>query len=289
MPLCAACGQPLPRFPELWGQLQQLDAVLHAWDGDAQPLAMLLPERPRFVGSLTLPDSSEGDKGAPAHAALAHERRGDAADADMELAGDTAAACWNRASLAVHREIARTPGLPGKSAIAAARALAGAPSPFWTDQTIGRLVWSLVSERVLARREVGEMMDFDLSQLREAEDLFEFATFWDRAMVLVTYSRLELTGDTGRVALPLAREVAAALLAEPPMRGAALAEFAAAVTAAYDAASQRLPRPAWRALYLWMRDERLKQGRMPCAGCGKGTFGVERSERDGAGGESFEG
>ena len=46
----------LPRFVELWGELQHLDAVLGAWAGDPQPLATLLPERPRFVTDLADPE-----------------------------------------------------------------------------------------------------------------------------------------------------------------------------------------------------------------------------------------
>ena len=108
----------------------------------------------------------------------------------------------------------------------------------------------------------------------------------DRAMILVTYSRLELTGDVGRIAMPIAREQASALLAEPALKGAPLAPFAAAVTAAYDAAASRQPRAAWRALYLWMRDERLQRYRVPCAACLRGSVGVEGFEGGAAGEES---
>jgi hypothetical protein len=353
--VCAACGGPLteraPRFVELWGLLQQLDAVLKAWDGEPQPLATLLPERPRFVTDLTPPAPREGDsaalaellrlvaagrygvaheaasEAADAHTprgraalAIACERRGDsegalrewtaaleggeweqarmargsllaragqcdAAAADLALAGESRGAGWNRASVLVHRAIARTPGLPDRASLAAARAEAGEPSAFWSDFTVGRLVWALFSERMLARREAGELLDSDLSRLRDAEDLFEHSTFWDRAMVLVTYARLELSGDVTRVALPLARDRGAALLAEPVLRGAALAPLAQSVAAAYDAATQRQPRAAWRALYRWMRDESLRRYRVPCAACGKGSVGIEEF----AGGEDVAG
>ncbi|MBI5168314.1 MAG: hypothetical protein HZA61_02380 [Candidatus Eisenbacteria bacterium] len=339
---CPACGSPLatgtPRFVELWGRLQMLDGALRAWDGEPEPLARLLPMRPRFVSDLTPPAARPGDPdplaalleavrtgrwgdalavadldGDPrAHAALAiaRERRGEtalaagewtralesgeweqarlargslrarAADgagaaADFALAGTSAAARWNRASLAVHQALAKTPGAPEQRAIAAARAEAGEAPEFWSEPTVGRLAWDLLAERTLARREAGEFTDFDLHVLREAEDLFEHATFWDRAMVLVTYSRLELHGDVSRVAMPAALALASELLAEPAVKGEALAPFAASVTAAYDAAHARDPRRAWRALYLWMRDERLQRYRLPCAACRRGSIGVD--------------
>ena len=59
---CARCGVPLPsspRFLEVWGGLQQLDAVLAAWAGDARALATLLPERPRFLTDLDPPASRQ--------------------------------------------------------------------------------------------------------------------------------------------------------------------------------------------------------------------------------------
>ncbi|MFN8588338.1 MAG: hypothetical protein U0704_11135 [Candidatus Eisenbacteria bacterium] len=156
---------------------------------------------------------------------------------------------------------------------------------------MGRLVWDLLSERTLARREAGEAGDFELKILRDAEDLFEHATWWDRAMVLTTYSRLELHGDVARVALPLARSGAEALLTQPALRGDTLAPLARAVGEAYDAAAARTPRPAWRALYPWMRDERLQRHRVPCAACRQGAVGVEEYEvvQEGAAvaGESF--
>ena len=263
----------------------------------------------------------DGDPRAHGALAIAHERRGDSsaaakqwavalaageweqarlsrgsllargadyknAAADFALAGDSPAARWNRASLEVHRALAKTPGRPDAHAMAAARATAGEAPEFWSEPTVGRLAWDLLADRTLARREAGDFTDFDLQVLREAEDLFEHASFWDRAMILVTYSRLELTGDVGRIAMPVAREQASGLLAEPALKGAPLAPFAAAVTAAYDAAVRREPRAGWRALYLWMRDERLQRYRVPCAACQRGSVGVEGFEGGAAGDES---
>src|SRR5262245_6459246 len=64
---CERCGARLPaapRFVELWGMLQHLDAVLAAWAGDATPLATLLPERPMFLTDLTPPVAAPDDPAA---------------------------------------------------------------------------------------------------------------------------------------------------------------------------------------------------------------------------------
>lgn len=64
-PRCGACGRPMttgePRFIELYGELQNLAAVLAAWKGDAAPLAALLPERPRFLSDRNPPAAEPGD------------------------------------------------------------------------------------------------------------------------------------------------------------------------------------------------------------------------------------
>lgn len=95
--------------------------------------------------------------------------------------------------------------------------------------------------------------------------------------MLSAYARLgpEADGDAARVARALARELAAALLAEPPMRGAALAGAAAAVAAAYDAVAAFEPRAARAALAPWLADGTLRRYRLPCAACGRGTVGAE--------------
>jgi tetratricopeptide (TPR) repeat protein len=71
---CARCGQPLttgaPRFEELYGRLQEIAAVVAAWDGDPEPLGRLLPERPRLITDRTPPEPSATDA-APVRDALA--------------------------------------------------------------------------------------------------------------------------------------------------------------------------------------------------------------------------
>jgi hypothetical protein len=141
---CARCGGPLttsePRFIEIFGELQNLAAVLSAWQGDPAPLAALLPERPRFLSDRTPPEIDPGDpewlreglaalahgdfavaatqlaKQAPPAAearrrrafAIALERRGDAAGAERVLedirgAGETPALLLERGTLRARR------------------------------------------------------------------------------------------------------------------------------------------------------------------------------------------
>lgn len=109
---CAACGAALPawpRFVELWGVLQQFDAVLAAWAGESATLAVLLPERPRFLGDLDPPPTVRDD--APALAALLEAVR----HGDWHVALDHASAATGSArgsaALAIARE--RTGDLTG--------------------------------------------------------------------------------------------------------------------------------------------------------------------------------
>ena len=104
--------------------LQQLDAVLAAWEGDPTPLATLLPERPVFVTDLN-PPSALADDPHPLREQLAALARGDwqavlAARADgpraevaraiaHERTGDpvAAVAAWDRVLAAGEDERAR--------------------------------------------------------------------------------------------------------------------------------------------------------------------------------------
>ena len=81
---CARCGGAIttgsPHFAEIWGALQELDAVLAAWAGDHEPLRVLLPERPRFLTDLDPPAPEAGDDAAT-RALLTAVARGDYAGA----------------------------------------------------------------------------------------------------------------------------------------------------------------------------------------------------------------
>ncbi len=342
---CPECDAPLavePRFVELWGGLQQLDAVLAAWRGDARALATLLPERPRFVTDLDPPAPRAGDPPAlralleacahgdyrsvltdrsatdpRAHAAraiaferlrdpaaaiaawdavLAHDEdararlaRGalhalaghwDAADADLARAGASFPARWDRASLALHRAIVERDGFPDADTLAAARTEAGPASAYWSDPTVGRLVWSLVVERTLAGRPAPlAVSEPDThARVRAAEATFEHATFWDRAMQVVGWWRLGAAREVARLAAPLADAQAAEVLAEPALRGVALAEVAAILRAVRSAGADGDPAAAQRLLAPAVARADLQRFRIPCRHCGMGTVGVDGVE-----------
>jgi len=328
---CVRCGARLfaaPRFVELWGLLQQLDAVLAAWAGDAAPLATLLPERPVFLTDLTPPVPRDADAlpvrarlaalargdwqavltapvgpgpGDAAARAIAHERTGDLraalaawgdvlaagederarlargslfaragrreeARADLALAGESFAACWDRAALLV---LDALDDGADETLLARARAEAGAASSYWSDPSVGRLLWSQRVERARAG-DAGA-----LERLRAAEREVEHDTFWDRSMLLVGWSRVGASSEAARVAGPLARGEARALAAEPALAGAPLAEVAAAVTAVAGAIEARDPARARRALAGTLAREDLRRFRLPCARCGRGSIGVD--------------
>src|SRR5258708_7384737 len=74
-----------------------------------------------------------------------HARAGGYADAaeDLGRGGDWSAAHWDRAALLVHQGIAASDGVRDAGWLARARAEAGAASDYWSDPTVGRLLWSL--------------------------------------------------------------------------------------------------------------------------------------------------
>ena len=126
-PVCPKCGAPLavasPRFPELWGELQNLSAVLAAWTGDAAPLDAILPERPRFLTDRTPPEPRPDDPPA-VREALALVASGAFAAARASLAAILAAEpggahVWRALAIAAERT-----GTPALAEVACGRALA---------------------------------------------------------------------------------------------------------------------------------------------------------------------
>ena len=346
---CAHCGESLatstPRFEELFGELQNLTAVLEAWLGGDERLQPLIPERPTFLTDLNPPpllpwDTSElrvalehliaGEfheardafarteipETAPAELKLraamgqgiVHYRLGDrvralaafdravAADAqhlparldrgalramlgdlhgaweDFTAAGDSYEAGWNRAAWFVLEASSDAAPLPPPDRIRAARQQAGPPSEFWSDPTVGRLVFTTVAERLRARR--GESGAAAL--LRTAESEVEFATFTDRAMVLRGWVFLGIESERARVAAPLALGVIDALRATPFVRGATGRELSDALTQAAAAVAGGDPQRAlaWTKPFTERSD--LKHYRIPCRRCGTGSIGVDR-------------
>ena len=355
---CPTCGAPLstdaPRFTEIYGALQNLAAVLAAWDGDPDLLGELLPDRPRFLTDLDPPKLSAEDdaetrtaltllaSGAYAEAlerlerlapsrdearlwralAIAAERRGDleraedaltralasgdsaqirlergalrakrgdfaAAAADLARAGERFEARWNRAALSLIEAVAVSAGLPDPIVIATARRDAHGSSGDWSDPTVGRLLWSLLIERIggeganVDGSETGADPDqppeehVDVQALRAAETEFEFDTFWDRAMILEGYSRLGLVAEAARVASPLALELASQIAAEPALRGEAAAGILAVLEAAILAIGQNRPGQACDAVVSLIQREDLRHYRVPCRYCPHGSIGVD--------------
>ena len=128
---CPECGRDLttgaPRFAEVFGALQNLAAVLAAWDGDAPALRELLPERPRFLGDLDPPAPAPGDD-SETRAALEALDRGAFAEARPRLAAlagrDSEPRIWRALAIACERR-----GDHAAAEEALARALAAAEQP----------------------------------------------------------------------------------------------------------------------------------------------------------------
>jgi len=349
---CAQCGEPLtlgdPRFEEIYGQIQNLVAVLEAGRGDPARLATLVPERPRFLSDLDPPESSATDddvsraslellragafvearqrleailesrsQGDGARArlwqalAVARQRVGDlsgaeaaftrvleidpsheiarlgrgalrarradfeGARADLEGAGSRIEARWNRAALSVLEAVSLGTGVPDPARLEAARREAGPPSSYWSDHTVGRLLFTLLVERAAAR---GPDACGDARVLRAAEGELEFDTFDDRALVLLGYARLAITDEAQRVAGPLAERLTRTLAEEPFAHGEPGRFLAEALDlAAGDVAARDFAGAHARIAPLLERAD-LKHYRVPCARCGVGTIGIEQVE-----------
>ncbi|MBI5710230.1 MAG: hypothetical protein HZC42_08010 [Candidatus Eisenbacteria bacterium] len=376
---CPDCGAPLTagelRSEELFGALQNLAAVLAAWDGVPAPLDAILPDRPRFLTDLDPPepDPEQRPAGAGAHDPRGHpgaaaeppglraaleslatgafararaqlealarevgsepgpdrtrvwralgiaaERLGDLAGAeaaydralergaraqvgpdeplvrlargvlrarrgdfdgartDLARAGDTREARWDRAALMVLEAVAATPGLPDAAAIERARQAAGPQSSWWSDFTVGRLLWILLVER--ARRDLPGGPDERV--LRAAEAHFEFDTFWDRALRLAGYATLGLRAAAAATGAAIAVDLLAGLEREPFLGCPAAAPLAEAIARAARAVQEAEPGAALAAVRALMEREDLRRYRVPCARCGSGTLGVDRVEDD---------
>ncbi len=361
---CPGCGAPLTagelRSEELFGALQNLAAVLAAWDCVPAPLDAILPDRPRFLTDLNPPEPHPDDPqavraaleslaaGAFARAraqlealapeagsrpgadrtrlwralGIAAERLGDLAAAeaaydralerdshpqeepeerlvrlargvlrarrgdfdgartDLARAGDTREARWDRAALMVLEAVAVTPGLPDAAAIERAREEAGPQSSWWSDFTVGRLLWTLLVERAAsrARRDLPGCPDERV--LRAAEAHLEFDTFWDRALKLDGYATLGMRAEAAATGAVLVADLLAQLEREPFLANAAAAPLAGGVARAARAVVDGEPAAALATVRALMEREDVRHYRVPCARCGSGTVGVDRVEDD---------
>ena len=347
---CPRCGEPLstaaPRFEELYGELQNLIAVLEAWMGRPARLAPLVPERPVFLTDLNPPPVLPWDPpelrealedvvaGAfhdarerllrlaldepvaaesqlrvamalgivhqrlaelplaraafdralaadPGHAparldrGALRARAGDFQGArdDFARAGDSFEADWNRAALMILEGFGDDGALPAPERIEAARAAAGAPREFWSDPTVGRLVFITAVERLRAVRAPAEQA---ASVLRAAESELEFQSFTDRATVLLGFVTLGIESEWPRIARPLGLEAIAKLEAEPFAHGPAGRELSGALHAARAAVTRDQPSAALAAIGPFADRPEVRRYRIPCLHCGAGTLGVDQ-------------
>ncbi|MBI1796844.1 MAG: hypothetical protein HYR74_07315 [Candidatus Eisenbacteria bacterium] len=216
--------------------------------------------------------------------------RGDAAGAreDFAQAGSRREAAWNRAALRVIAAVAIASPAPDANTIRLARDEAGEPSAYWSDHTIGRLVWSLLIEREIARRNAwgataagatgattGDEAASAARVLAAAERDLEFATFWDRAMVVHGYTRLGMKREAGAAAAPLAASLLEALAAESYACGPAAGPIAPAIASARGAVGEGRPGDALAAVRGIIERPDVSRYRVPCARCGRGAIGVE--------------
>jgi tetratricopeptide (TPR) repeat protein len=209
-------------------------------------------------------------------------RRGDFAGAreDFAGAGDGREARWNRAAVAVLEAVAGTPGLPDGAVLREARAEAGPASEYWSDHTVGRLLWTALVERALSRGG-GDARCADERVLRAAEHELEFSTFWDRALVVHGYASVGMRREAAAAAAPLASDLLRSLGAEPCMRGPAGQALRAPLEEAQRLADSGNPGAARAALGSLMERADLRRYRVPCLHCGRGTVGVAAVEDDG--------
>lgn len=197
-----------------------------------------------------------------------------AARADFARAGNRHEARWNRAALELVVAFANAGGLPDPALVRRARAEAGEPSAYWSDPTVGRLLWSLQLEHELssARATPGEA-----PALEAAARELEFATFWDRALVVHGYAALGMKGHTRAGAEALAGELLAALAAEPFARAPAGAWLALPLAEARAASREGRPGDALAAIRSVLERPDVRRYRVPCL-CGRGAVGVDAHE-----------
>jgi hypothetical protein len=183
----------------------------------------------------------------------------------------------------VFESVSTTAGLPDRETLRQAREEAGEPSSYWSDHTVGRLLWTLLVERALARANPGGSVCPDQRVMRAAEGELEFDTFWDRALVVHGYARLGMKHESGEAAASLTDGLLARLGEEPFARGPAGAWLATPLAMAQAAVRERRPGDALAALKRVLGRREVLNYRVPCIGCGRGALGVESYEDVGAG------
>lgn len=227
-------------------------------------------------------ESDPDDSAAHLDRGALRAERGDFAGAreDFRLAGNRQEARWNRAAIALIEAVATTPGLPSADVLRRAREEAGEPSPYWSDHTIGRLLWTLLLDRASARARAGEPAAGDEAVMRAAVGELEFETFWDRSLVVHGFARLGMRADAGVAAASLAAPMLQALAAEPYALGPAGAWLTRLLARAREAVSGSRPGDALAALRSILERPDVQRYRVPCLACGRGSIGVDRVEEE---------
>src|SRR5262249_32680795 len=110
----------------------------------------------------------------------------------------------------------------------------------------------------------------------------EHDTFWDRALLIVGWSRAGAPDQVARVAAPLARACADTLCAEPALAGRPLASVAGDVGTARRGVDAGDPAAGRRALAGALARDDRRRFRIPCARCGRGAIGVDETRAAGA-------
>jgi len=203
---------------------------------------------------------------------LARAGRFAEARADLERAGGSFAARWSRAALLITTAVAARGSMPDRETLDRARDEAGAPSAYWSDPTVGRLLWTLLVARVGRSTRVSEGFR---ALLRTAEAQLEHESFWDRSLVLVGWVRVGAPDEAARVAQPLAIGEVQRLAREPALAGEPLADVARDLVLARAAIDAGEPERARAALARSLARADLQRFRLPCARCGRGTIGVD--------------
>jgi hypothetical protein len=157
-----------------------------------------------------------------------------------------------------------------------ARAPSGEPAAYWSDPTVGRLLFSLLVSRALAtdESEPRHASDAERARLRAAERQLEHDTFWDRALVLVGWVRVGAPDEAARVASRsrAPRRERSRPNRRWPARRSRESRWRSAMRAAR---SRRASRPGASGARGRTRARRPRALPHPCGRCGRGTVGVD--------------
>jgi hypothetical protein len=137
---------------------------------------------------------------------------------------------------------------------------------------VERLLWTLLVERTLAQLPDGPGLD---ERTRDAAGaLLGSGAFLDRALVLRGYAQLGLGREAAAVATRLGVTLAGELGREPFLHSPPAAPLAAALLRAAQALDGGGTPEALRELRALLEREDVRNQRVPCARCGRGTVGA---------------